>query len=89
MAIFEYVYIDPRGLNKAIQRVQHPVPTVAELVAEVANAKVFSKCDVRNGFSHVELDDESNYFFYTVWALPLEADAFWKSSIIRTLSAQA
>ena len=54
------VCIDPRGLNKALQRVQHPVPTVEELVAEVANAKVFSKCDVRNGFWHVELDDESS-----------------------------
>ena len=52
------VRIDPGGLNKALQRVQHPVPTVEELVAEVANAKVFSKCDVRNGFWHVELDDE-------------------------------
>ena len=29
-------------------------------MAEVANAKVFSKCDVRNGFWHVELDDESS-----------------------------
>ena len=54
------VCIDPRGLNKALQRVQHPVPTVEELVAEVANAKVFSKCDVLNGFWHVELDDESS-----------------------------
>ena len=54
------VCIDPRGLNKALQRVQHPVPTVEELVAEVANAKIFSKCDVRNGFWHVELDNESS-----------------------------
>ena len=29
-------------------------------MAKVANAKVFSKCDVRNGFWHVELDDESS-----------------------------
>ena len=47
-------------MNKALLRVQHPGPTVEELVAEVANAKVFSKCDVRNGFWHVELDDDSS-----------------------------
>ena len=33
------VCIDPRKLNKALQRVQFPVPTVEELVAEVAMPK--------------------------------------------------
>ena len=32
------VCIDPRGLNQALQRVLHQVPTVVELGAEVANA---------------------------------------------------
>ena len=59
MEIYEFV-LTLQGLTNALQREQHPVPTVKELVAEITTAKVFSKCDVKNGFGHVELDDYSS-----------------------------
>ena len=55
------VCIDPQGLNKALKRDSHPVPTIDELLPELKSAKVFSKCDVRNGFWHVQLDSKSSH----------------------------
>ena len=46
----------------------HPVPTINELLPEISNAKVFSKCDVRHGFWHVQLDNESSQL--TTFATP-------------------
>ena len=54
------VCIDPRELNKHLQRTPHPVPTVEGFLPDVRNAKVFSKCDVKNGFWHVGLDEASS-----------------------------
>ena len=44
------VCIDPQARNTGLRRSTHPVPTVDELLPELTNAKVFSKCDVRHGF---------------------------------------
>lgn len=46
------VCIDPKPLNKALKRCHYP---------DLSKAKVFSVCDVKNGFWHVELDEESSY----------------------------
>ena len=62
------ICIDPREMNKALVKSSHPVPTVNELLPEISNAKFFSKCDVRNGFWHVLLDDSSSRL--TTFATP-------------------
>ena len=46
-------------LYAALKRNKHPVPTVDELLPDMTRAKVFTKCDVRSGFWHVQLDEES------------------------------
>ena len=53
------ICIDPHDLNPALKRNKHPVPTVDELLPDMTRAKVFTKCDVRSGFWHVQLDEES------------------------------
>jgi hypothetical protein len=53
--------IDPKPLNKALKRNRYPLPVIDELLPELTNAKVFSLVDAKNGFWHVELDDESSY----------------------------
>ena len=53
------VCLDPQALNAGLRRSTHPVPTIDELLPEIAEAKVFSKCDVRHGFWHIQLDPES------------------------------
>ena len=53
------ICLDPRDLNKAVQRENYHLPTVEDIATRLHGAKVFTKLDVRNGFWHVRLDDES------------------------------
>ena len=51
--------IDPRPLNKALRREHHHLSTFEEIVPELSGAQIFAKCDLRNGYWHIPLDDES------------------------------
>ena len=53
--------LDPKDLNKAIQREHYPLPTIEDVATRLHGAKVFTKLDVRNGFWHVRLDEESSF----------------------------
>ncbi|PIK38272.1 GagPol [Apostichopus japonicus] len=55
------ICIDPRDLNKALRRSHYPMPTIEDVLPDLKNAKVFSVLDAKNGFWHVELDEESSY----------------------------
>ena len=55
------VCLDPRDLNRAVQREHYPLPTIEDIATRLHGAKVFTKLDVRNGFWHVALDAESSY----------------------------
>ena len=55
------ICLDPRDLNQAVQREHYPLPTIEDISTRLEGAKVFTKCDVRNGFWHVQLDEESSY----------------------------
>ena len=52
--------MDARDLNNAIKRPHHPLPVIEDILGDLANAKVFSVVDVKNGFWHVELTKESS-----------------------------
>ena len=54
------VCLDPRDLNKVLGRSPYPTPTVEDILPELTRAKVFSTVDAKNGFWHVELDDDSS-----------------------------
>lgn len=54
------ICIDPKDLNKAISREHYPMKTVEEVVANIPNAKVFSKVDAASGFWHLKLDEDSS-----------------------------
>ena len=54
------ICIDPLALNKALQREMHPLPTFDDVLPELGKARVFSKVDLRNGYWHCELDEESS-----------------------------
>lgn len=43
-----------------IQREHYPLPTIEDVATRLHGAKVFTKLDVRNGFWHVKLDEESS-----------------------------
>ena len=55
------ICLDPRDLNRAIQREHYPLPTIEDIATRLHGAKVFTKLDVRNGFWHVALDESSSY----------------------------
>ena len=63
------VCLDPKPLNKALKRNHYPLPTIDDLLPELSRAQVFSVVDVKNGFWHVPLDDESSKLttFATPW----------------------
>ena len=49
------VCLDPRNLNKAIKRHHHPMPTTEEILAQMTDAKFFTKLDASNAFWQVKL----------------------------------
>ena len=54
------VCLDPRPLNKALKRETYQMPVLDEILPELAQAKVFSTVDLRSGFWHCVLDDQSS-----------------------------
>ena len=62
------ICIDPKPLNKALKRSHYLLSTLEDLLPELTQAKVFSDLDVRNGFWHIELDNES--ILLTTFAAP-------------------
>ena len=55
------ICLDPKDLNIATQREHYPLPTIEDVVTRLQGAKVSTKLDVKNGFWHVELDEESSF----------------------------
>ncbi|MDY6787809.1 MAG: retroviral-like aspartic protease family protein, partial [candidate division WOR-3 bacterium] len=47
--------IDPKPLNKALQREHYHLPTFEEVLPDLFDAKIFTKCDLRSGYWHVKL----------------------------------
>ena len=54
------VCIDPRPLNKAIKRPHYQLPVLEDILPELAQAKIFSKLDLKSAFWQVKLDYESS-----------------------------
>ena len=44
------ICIDPKDLNKALLRPHYPIPTIDEILPRLANAKVFTVLDAKEGF---------------------------------------
>ena len=55
------ICLDPKDLNKAIQREHYPLPTIEDVATRLYGAKLFTILDVRNEFWHVVLDESSSF----------------------------
>ena len=53
------ICIDPKELNKALQREHYSMPILEEVLHELRDSKVFSKADLSSGYWHVDLEEES------------------------------
>jgi RNase H-like domain found in reverse transcriptase/Reverse transcriptase (RNA-dependent DNA polymerase)/Integrase zinc binding domain/Integrase core domain len=51
--------IDPTYLNTALKRVNYQMPTIEEILPELANAKIFTTLDAKKGFWQLALDPKS------------------------------
>lgn len=54
------ICVDPRPLNKVLKRETYQMPVLDEILPELTQAKVFSTVDLRSGFWHCVLDEESS-----------------------------
>jgi len=54
------ICLDPKDLNCAIQREHYQLPTIEDVATRLHGAKLFTILDVRNGFWHVSLDEQSS-----------------------------
>lgn len=55
------VCIDPRELNKALQREHFTLPILEDTLHELGQSRVFSKADLASGYWHVRIDTPSSY----------------------------
>ncbi|PFX31634.1 Retrovirus-related Pol polyprotein from transposon 17.6 [Stylophora pistillata] len=55
------IRLDPKDLNRALQRENYPLPTIEEVASRLHRAKVFTVLDVACGFWHVALDEQSSF----------------------------
>ena len=60
------VCIDPKELNQAIKRLHYPMPVLDDILPKLADAKVFTVLDLKEGFWHVKLSEKSSYLT-TFW----------------------
>ena len=54
------ICLDPKDLNRYIQRENYQLPTIEDVAMRLDNAKIFTVLDVRSGFWHVQLDSASS-----------------------------
>lgn len=60
--------IDYRELNKSLVKDNYPLPNIEDLIDSLYEKKYFSKLDLKNGFYHIRMSDES--IKYTAFATP-------------------
>ena len=54
--------IDPKPLNKALKRNDYAMPTIDDVLPDLQEARYFTHLDAKNGFWHVQLDEDSSFF---------------------------
>ena len=61
--------LDPKPLNEAIKRERHNILTPADVQSQLSGKTIFTVIDMKDGYWHVKLSDESSYYctFNTPW----------------------
>ena len=76
--------LDPKDINVAIQWEHFELPTVEEITARMAGAKVFSKIDLNHGCWQQKLDEESQLL--TTFNTSSDFELTWLNVIADKLS---
>ena len=56
-----WLCIDPQALNQALKHELHSLPIIDDILPDLADAKVFSKFDLRNGYWHLFCEFSHNF----------------------------
>lgn len=62
------VCVDYRKLNEKIIKMRYPLPIIEDQIDRLQGAKIFSTIDIKNGFFHVRVADDSRK--YTAFIVP-------------------
>ena len=54
------ICIDPQPLNTALMREHYRLTTLDDVLPKLANARIFSKLDIREAYWHVKLEESSS-----------------------------
>ena len=54
------ICIDPQALNQALKHKHYQLPVIEDILPDLNKVQIFSKLDLRYGFWHCELDEESS-----------------------------
>lgn len=62
-----WICLDPKDLNHAVQCEHYPLPIIEDVATRLHGARLFTVLDVKNGYWHVALDEQSSFLttFYT------------------------
>lgn len=60
--------VDYRKINEKIIKDRYPLPLMEDIIEALHDALVFSSVDLRNGFYHVDMEEES--IKYTAFITP-------------------
>ena len=71
------ICLDPKDLNRVLQRENYPLPTIKEVPSRLHGAKVFAMLNVTSGFWHVVLDEKSSFLTTFNTTLSVEKDSLW------------
>lgn len=56
------VCIDYRRINRVIERDKYPIPLIEDQIDALKDSRIFSTLDLRNGFFHVSVNEESRKY---------------------------
>ena len=54
------ICVDVTKLNESVRRERHPLPAVDQILAQLAQARIFTKLDANSGFWQIPLDPSSS-----------------------------
>jgi len=55
------ICIDLQALNSALKRELYPLPVIDDILPDLNRARIFSKFDLKNGYWHCVLNEESSF----------------------------
>lgn len=54
------ICLDPTSLNQFLRREHYKLPTLQDILPRLNGATMFSTCDLKHGYWHMQLDEESS-----------------------------